>query len=98
MFSADVTNDGKYVLIYTSKDTDELVLLQIADITKGKNKDLKSILETKPLLTEWIGGLSYVQNIGTHFYFKTNINAPLSKIIMMDIEKPAMENWIDAIP
>lgn len=98
MFGADVTHDGKYVLISTSKDTDDVSLLQIADISAGPNKELNQLLEVKDLLTEWIGGLDYIHNMGTKFYFKTNIDSPRSKIIMMDIENPAQDNWIDALP
>ena len=44
MFYTSVSNDGQYVLLYTSKDTDNIQLLQIADISKGPNKDLNQML------------------------------------------------------
>jgi prolyl oligopeptidase len=69
MFGAGVTNDGKYVLLYTSKDTDDLELLQIADISHGPNQKLDSLLEVSSLVSDWIGGFGYVHNLGTHFYF-----------------------------
>lgn len=88
LYGVGVTNDGKYALITTSKDTDRVNLLQIADISQGSNKKLNSLLEVKDLVPEWIGGFSYIQNDGPHFYFETNLDAPRGKIVMIDIRHP----------
>lgn len=85
MFSAEVSNDGKYLILDTRKDCDDLGLVSYADIS-GSSFDSK--IEFTPVITEWIGGFSYIHNIGSIFYFKTNCKAAKSKIISINIENP----------
>lgn len=42
--------------------------------------------------------LQYVTNTGTKFFFKTNRNAPNFRIVEIDLERSAEENWITLIP
>lgn len=55
-------------------------------------------LEFKPIIGDWIGGFSLVHNIGTKFFFKTTFNAPMGKMISIDISQPSQEHWKDVIP
>ena len=96
MFGAGVTNDGKYLMIMASKDTGPQNLLQIVDLegdgvrdylTNPYDKEAECPIKPKPLIDEWIGGFSYIHNYGPLFYFKTNHNAPFSKVIMIDTGK-----------
>jgi prolyl oligopeptidase len=85
MFSAEVSNDGKYLILDTRKDCDDLGLVSYADISQS---NLDAQIEFIPVITEWIGGFSYLHNIGPIFYFKTNYQAAKSKIISINIENP----------
>lgn len=38
MFIPQVTNDGKYIIIYTSKNTDDIALISVANLFDGINK------------------------------------------------------------
>lgn len=99
MFIASVTNDGKYLMIYTTKDTDNVQLLHIADISKGLDQGAKDLnLEIKAVIPEWIGGFSYIHNKGSAFYFNTNFLSPMGRVIMIDVDKPQQDNWIEVIP
>lgn len=98
MFIAEVSNDGKYLLIYTTRDTDDVQLLSVADISEGIPKYSEAKLEFKDLLPDWIGGFQYIHNIDYNFYFKTNYKAPLSRVIMIDVRIPKEENWVEMIP
>lgn len=102
-----MTDDGRYLMISSSKDTGPRNLLKIVDLeeegikeylaepyTKGKECPIKPTA----LVDDWIGGFNYIHNKGPLFYFKTNHNAPYSKVIEMDITKPQEENWIEVIP
>lgn len=51
-----------------------------------------------PIVDEWIGGFTYIHNVGERFYFKTNHGAPFSKVIEMDIGNPGIESWKEVIP
>ena len=97
MFSASVTNDGRYLMIGANKDTGPRNLLQLVDLESDgiqeylsgpSSKEKKSPIEPSPLVDDWIGGFSYIHNKGPLFYFKTNHNAPFSKVIEMDINNP----------
>lgn len=39
-----------------------------------------------------------IGNIGALFYFNTNLVAPRGRIIAIDIQQPARENWVEIIP
>lgn len=41
---------------------------------------------------------SPIATIGDKVYLLTNDGAPMYKIMVMDIHKPAMENWQTVIP
>lgn len=60
MFDAEVTNDGKYLLICTRRDTNRINLAQYADITSDQCKNLDGPLETTKLVSEWIGEFEYL--------------------------------------
>ena len=96
MFDASVTDDGKYLLLDIRKDCDDLGLLQYADLTKNAALD-KEIVFT-PLISEWLGGFSYVHNLGSKGYFKTNYKASRSRVICIDFENPAEANWVEVLP
>jgi len=107
MFSASVTNDGRYLMISANKDTGPRNLLQLVDLESDgvqeylsgpSSKEKKSPIEPSPLVDDWIGGFEYIHNKGPLFYFKTNHNAPFSKVIEMDIKNPKEENWKEVIP
>jgi prolyl oligopeptidase len=95
MFGIDITEDGKYALLETRKDCDDLGLVAYADIS---GNPLTGKVEFTPIIKEWIGGFNLMYNIGSIFYFKTNYKAPKSKVISINIENPAEENWVDVIP
>lgn len=82
MNSPMVTQDGKYLIMSTRKDTKHINLLSYADISQNK---LDKEIEFTPLITEWIGSFSVIHNVGTQFYIQTNYKAPKDRVIMIDI-------------
>ncbi|XVJ58683.1 MAG: S9 family peptidase [Tepidisphaera sp.] len=50
------------------------------------------------LLNEFDGSYEYVGNDGPVFYISTNLNAPKTRLISIDLRKPARENWKEIIP
>lgn len=95
LFSTSMSVEGKYLMLATSKSAADIQLRHYVDLT-GVTLDKK--LEFKPIIADWIGGFSFIHNIGTKFFFKTNYNAPMGKVISIDISQPAKENWKDVIP
>ena len=60
MFDVEVTNDGRYAILSTRKDCDDLNKVAFADLTTEANSGLKGKVEFTPLIDEWLGGFSYV--------------------------------------
>ena len=84
-------------MISASKDTGPRNLLKLVDLEdaavkeylEGSGTEEKDCpIKPTDLVDDWIGGFSYIHNKGPLFYFKTNHNAPFSKVIEMDINKP----------
>jgi prolyl oligopeptidase len=95
VFDTHTTGDGDYLMLTTRKHANGKNLVHIAEITNFT--DTKKV-EFKPLISEFMGSFHLIKNVGTTFYFKTNFNAPNKKLIAIDINHPAHENWRDIIP
>lgn len=79
--TAQVTDDGKFLLITSSAGTDERYELHVLDL--GKPGALPRTL-VKGLENNW----ELVGNIGTRFYFLTNKGAPRQRLVTLDVAKP----------
>jgi hypothetical protein len=53
MFDVSVTDDGRYLILDTRKDCDELNKVAYTEIL---GNTLTGELEFKPLIDEWLGG------------------------------------------
>lgn len=87
MFSAEVTDDGRYGLISETRDCDpncKLYLVDLEDFTG------KTAPQMTTLVNDFSAGYSYVANYGSRFIFKTNKDAPRWKLVQVDINQ--MEN------
>lgn len=75
---AQVTDDGRWLLITTSEGTDERYELTVLDLQTPGAKPRTLVAG---LTHEW----QLAGNIGTKFYFRTNMGAPLQRIVTMDV-------------
>lgn len=84
-----VSEDEKYLIVYASPGTDGYATLY-------KN------LETDGDITTLFAGdknkSSVVHTIGDKFLVSTDIDAPKYRLIEVDVNNPAPENWKDIIP
>jgi prolyl oligopeptidase len=92
MFSVQVTHDGEYLLMSTRKDCDDLELLSFAKV--GECGGFHDKVKFTPLISEWIGGFTYIHNTGSTFYFITNFEAPRKKVIAINLDSPAQKDWL----
>jgi prolyl oligopeptidase len=90
--SAQVTHDGRWVVITSSAGTDEKYEINI--VRKGKGKGWDSQNTVKWTETGWntrslVAGLNYdwqlIEGINDTLYFVTNKNAPLGRIVKFDL-------------
>jgi prolyl oligopeptidase len=80
--SAQVTDDGKYLLITSSAGTDDRYELHVGKI------------DDKPLkIKTLVAGLDYdwqlAGSVGSTFYFQTNKNAPRGRLVTMNVARPS---------
>lgn len=90
-FSGDVTEDGRYLIISVWKGTDPRNLVFYKDLTNPK-------AEVVELIPEFESNFSFIDNDGSIFYFRTDLDAPRGRVIAIDTKNPARENWREIIP
>ena len=90
-FSGSVTEDGQYLIISVWQGTDPKNLLFYKDLQSPNAEVIELISEFKALY-------SLIDNEGTTFWFRTDINAPKCKVIAIDINHPEKSNWQTLIP
>jgi prolyl oligopeptidase len=89
-FSANVTDDGRYLVISSSQGTERKRRIFYKDL---KAKDAKVV----GLLEAFDADYDFIDNDGPVFYFRTDKNAPKSRIVAIDIRKPGMADWKEIV-
>ena len=87
---ADVTHDGRYLLISASTSTSGNKLF-IKDLTKENSEFVTVVGNTD-------SDTSVIDNEGSKLFLVTNLNAPNKKVVTVDASDPSPENWVDLIP
>jgi|WetSurMetagenome_2_1015567.scaffolds.fasta_scaffold07261_2 prolyl oligopeptidase len=90
-FGADVTEDGRYLLVTQTEGTDNRNRVFVRDLRKAGGK-------IEPFLDHFDATYSIVGNDGDTFYVLTNKNAPRFKLVAISLAKPADEAWKTIIP
>ena len=95
------TQPNRYVGGFVTEDQNYLVV-SAAQNTSGNQlyiKDLKAA-NSEFLLVEgdYFSRTGYVDNIGSKFYFSTNVDAPNYRVVTTDAKTPTKANWTDLIP
>lgn len=90
-YSPEVTDDGRYLVITTTKGTAPRYQISIRDLSDPYAAPV-------PLVEKFENEYSFVGNDGPVFYFKTDLNAPKGRLIAVDLRNPARENWKEIIP
>ncbi|QDZ41319.1 S9 family peptidase [Euhalothece natronophila Z-M001] len=91
MFDAEVTEDGRYLIISVSQGTDPKNLIFYQDL---KDKTV----EIKELISDFIGNFSFIEYEDSIFWFRTDYEAPKGRLIGIDINNPEPENWQEIVP
>ena len=88
-FSAQVTHDESYLVIYGSESTSGQSMV-IKDLSNPQNKFV-------PIVTNFDNEYSVVENIGNQFYVFTNYKAPRYRLVKVSLNNPAQDNWEDVL-
>jgi prolyl oligopeptidase len=90
-FYGRVTDDGQYLIISVSQGTDTRNRVFYRDL----NTPDAPVVE---LLNDFDAGYDFVDHVDHQFYFRTDLDAPLGRIIAIDIRQPARANWRNVVP
>jgi len=85
-----VTTDNNYLIISAAQNTSGSKVF-----IKDLNNPSESLIQ---IHDDYFARCNYVTNVGTTFYFNTNIDAPNYRLVKVDINKPDQKNWKDVIP
>lgn len=97
---ASMTEDGKYILLYTHENCDPVNKIYYCDITmlpnglegcKGKNE----LLPFVKLVDNFDASYQYVANDDSIFTFLTNKDAPRSKLVRVDLKEST--SWVEIL-
>ncbi len=90
-FGGQVTDDGRYLIIIVWKGTERKNLVFYRDLQDPDSPVVE-------LISSFESQYSFIDNHGPQFWFTTDLNAPRSRVVMIDTQKPARENWKEIIP
>lgn len=101
LFNADVTEDGKYVLLEieeSSASANKLYYCKLSKLHNGLDgfKGSKRLLPFVKLVDNFEARYVLVSNDGAEFTFLTNKGAPKYKLVHVNLEEP--EIWTDVLP
>jgi prolyl oligopeptidase len=90
-FSAEVTEDGRFLLIYQSEGTKPENRVFVRDLSKPASA-------IEPFLDKFDAEYTVVDNDGDRFYVQTDKNAPRRRIVAIGLAKPDESDWTTVIP
>jgi prolyl oligopeptidase len=95
-FGADVTHDGRFVLMLVNKGTDERDLVYFKDL--GDPIAPKIDAPFQPIVDKFEADFKIAGAIGNRLFLVTDLNAPRYKIIEIDLMNPGRDHWKEVIP
>ncbi len=90
-FGGDVTEDGKYLEISVGRGTERKNLIFYKDLTDPN-------AEVVELISEFEAQFNLIDNEGSIWWFKTDLDAPRGRVIAIDLNHPERANWKELIP
>ena len=91
LFNGSVTDDGRYLIISVSQGTDPKNRVFYKDLRTPDS----AVVE---LLNKQDAAYSFLDNDGTVFWFRTDLDAPRGRIVAIDVAQPGERNITEIIP
>ncbi|MGH8932680.1 MAG: prolyl oligopeptidase family serine peptidase [Egibacteraceae bacterium] len=89
-FGATVTTDGRWLLINVWRGTEPRSRLWIAD--------LAPVEAPRPLVDEFDASYRFIGSDGDVLYLLTDLDAPLFRIMAVDVYQPKRVHWREVVP
>ncbi|HWY74547.1 MAG TPA: prolyl oligopeptidase family serine peptidase [Verrucomicrobiae bacterium] len=90
-FAGGVTDDGRYLIIDVTQGTDTRNRVFYRNLAALENPVVE-------LLNQFDASYNFIGNVGTVFYFRTDLSAPRGRVIAIDVKRPERANWKEIIP
>ncbi|NEP59379.1 MAG: S9 family peptidase [Symploca sp. SIO2G7] len=90
-FDGEVTEDGRYLIISVRLGTDTRNLIFYQDLKNPEGEVIE-------LINKFEANYSFIGNDDTVFWFRTDLDSPRGRLLAIDINHPAPENWQELIP
>uniref|UniRef100_A0AAR2KI29 Prolyl endopeptidase n=1 Tax=Pygocentrus nattereri TaxID=42514 RepID=A0AAR2KI29_PYGNA len=97
MSGAEVSDDGRYVLLSIREGCDPVNRLWYCDLNTLPD-GITGLLPWVKLIDNFDAEYEYVTNEDTVFTFKTNLDAPRYRLINVDFADPAPSQWKELLP
>jgi prolyl oligopeptidase len=94
--SGTATEDGRYLLIFMAKGSDNNNRLYYADLGDPKRPAIGA--PVKPLVEDDDAEFNVFGNVGSTLYFRTDRSAPNRKIMAVDVRRPEPSAWKTIVP
>jgi len=85
-FSGGVTEDGRYLIISVWKGSDRKNLVFYKDLSQPNS----TVVE---LISTWDAEFDVIDNDGSVFWVKTDLDAPRSRVVAIDLANPDPKHW-----
>jgi prolyl oligopeptidase len=82
---AQVTDDGRYLIVTANHGTDVKNTLGVADLAADA--------AVKPVIAEPRANYTFIGNVGSTLYVQTDDDAPRYRVVAIDLAKPEREHW-----
>ncbi|MEQ8170407.1 MAG: prolyl oligopeptidase family serine peptidase [Candidatus Eremiobacterota bacterium] len=89
-FFPRITEDGTYLILYVRRGMDSKKGIYYRPM--DSNGDFIKLLDI------YDSSYDFIDNTGSVFYLKTDLNAPGGRVIAIDVNNPGKENWKEIIP
>nr|XP_029715191.1 prolyl endopeptidase-like [Aedes albopictus] len=86
----EVSDCGKYLMLFIMKGCKDM-LLYFSKLDSSDNITEK--MDFVKVVTEFDSDYDYITNEGSLFSFRTNKTAPNYRVVNIDFDSPAMDNW-----
>jgi prolyl oligopeptidase len=90
-FDAEVTEDGQYAVISVFQGTDVRNRLYFIDLDNPRKPEVGNPIVR--LIDRMEASYSFIGNSGSTFYISTDLSAPHSRIVGIDINFPRVQRW-----
>jgi len=85
LFGAVISDDGRYIFRSTAEDCSPVNMVHYADLTLPPPAGSVGAVEWVPLVTTLDASFAYIANDGPRVIFETNLDAPRSRIVTLDL-------------